>query len=147
MYSHKMNGKSDELFNSDSINPTMLASEAFDSILDQIKNSCLNFHIQLSPFSAIISLKRSFTKDKSGNLLLPPISRVPVYNEVVDKNLNLEKDVAVLTKRHDEAVDECKEAHGIIESLKKTLNEEKVKLDVGTDEIESLTDSLKKRDF
>ena len=144
MCSNTMNGKSDELFNSDGNNPTMLASIAFDSILDQIKNSCLNFQMQLSPFSVIISLKRSFIKDKSGNLRLPPVCPIP--SEVVDKNLKLEKDVMILTKMHEEAVGDCKEAYGIIESLKKTLKEEKVKLDVATNEIKSLTNSLKKRD-
>ena len=143
MCSNMTNEKSDQLFNSDS-NPTMLASKAFDSVLEQIKNSCLNFHIQLSPFSAIISLKRSFIRDKSGNLLLPPICPDP--SEVVDQNLNLEKDETVLKKMHEEAVRDCKDAHGIIESLKNTLKEEKVKLDEATDEIENLTNSLKKRD-
>ena len=143
MCSNMTNEKSDELFNSDS-NPTMLASKAFDSVLDQIKNSCLNFHIQLSPFSAIISLKRSFIRDKSGNLLLPPICPVP--SEVVHQNLNLEKEETVLKKMHEKAVRDCKDAHGIIESLKNTLKEEKVKLDEATDKIENLTNSLKKRD-
>jgi chromosome segregation ATPase len=52
-------------------NPTMVAKKSFENILEQIQSSNLNFQLQLSPFSANISLKKSFIKDKSGNLLLP----------------------------------------------------------------------------
>ena len=47
-----------EFINSD-LNLTMLATQAFDDILDQIRSSSLNFHVQISPFSAVISLKKS----------------------------------------------------------------------------------------
>ena len=40
-------------------------------MLDTVRSSNLNFHIQLSPFSAIISLKKSLIKDKVGNYVLP----------------------------------------------------------------------------
>ena len=46
-------------------NLTMLATEAFDQILETIRTSCLNFQMQISPFSAVISLKKSLIKDKS----------------------------------------------------------------------------------
>ena len=42
---------------------TRAASLTFDHILETIKNSNLNFHLQQSPFSAIISLKKSSIKD------------------------------------------------------------------------------------
>merc|ERR1712179_762962 len=71
-------------------NLTMLATQSFNHILDQIQTSCLNFQIQVSPFSAIISLKKSFIKDKCGNLVLPADRRVQseiVKNEPVDSML------------------------------------------------------------
>jgi hypothetical protein len=61
----------DKLYSSDK-NPTMLASSTFDAIIKQIQTSHLNFHLQISPFSAIISLKKTLIKDKSGTFLLPP---------------------------------------------------------------------------
>ena len=50
----------------------MEATEAFKSILDSVMSSQLNFNLQLSPFSAVISLKKSLIKAKSGNPLPPP---------------------------------------------------------------------------
>ena len=48
------------------LSPTMIAEHTFDSILQQVKNSNLNFQLQLSPFSANISLKKSPIKDQAG---------------------------------------------------------------------------------
>ena len=44
----------------------MAASKAFNKILDCVKSSNLNFCLQLSPFSANISLKKTLVKDKAG---------------------------------------------------------------------------------
>ena len=54
------------------LDSTMAAKRTFDNLLAQIQASNLNFHLQLSPFSASISLKKSLIKDKFGNTLLPP---------------------------------------------------------------------------
>ena len=59
-------------------NPTMLASNVFEAIIDKIRYSNLNFQIQMSPFSAIVSLKKSFITNKSGIPLLP--SDMPAVN-------------------------------------------------------------------
>ena len=48
------------------VTPTMVASQAFDSILQQIQTSNLNFQLQISPFSANISIKKTPIKDKFG---------------------------------------------------------------------------------
>ena len=53
-------------FNSSELNPTLVAAEAFNSIVQQIQCSNLNFLIQLSPFAANISLKKIPLKDKTG---------------------------------------------------------------------------------
>ena len=58
----------DQLINSD---VTTLASEMFDGILKRIQTSKLNFNIQLTPYSAFISIKKSFMTDKSGSVMLP----------------------------------------------------------------------------
>ena len=57
---------------SDVTNPEMLADQTFKNIIDGIQNSNLNFQLQVSPFSAFISLKKSLVKDKSGSYLQPP---------------------------------------------------------------------------
>ena len=62
----------DQIINSDESNPEMLASQTFDNILDSVKRSNLNFQLQVLPFSAYISLKKSLVKNKSGSFLLPP---------------------------------------------------------------------------
>ena len=48
-----------------------LASQCFNDILNHIQDSCLNFHMQLTPFGAKISLKKSFIVDKKGVVVLP----------------------------------------------------------------------------
>ena len=50
----------------------MTASETFENLLKQVQSSYLNFKIELSPFSAIIHLKKSYIKNQQGIPLLPP---------------------------------------------------------------------------
>ena len=68
--------------------PAILASTVFFKIIDQIQSSNVNFQLQLSPFSAKISLKKSWVRDKTGALLLPPDS-VKKVNQNVDRVENL----------------------------------------------------------
>ena len=56
------------------MNATMAASKAFDKIIDCVKSSNLNFCLQLSPFSATISVKKTLIKDKAGFYLSPSVS-------------------------------------------------------------------------
>ena len=56
--------------------PTMLAKKTFDQIIENVQSSNLNFQLQLSPFSACISLRKTFVKDRCGNILLPPPIKV-----------------------------------------------------------------------
>ena len=124
----------EKTFTSDLINPTMLASEKFDAILEQVKNSCLNFQIQESPFSAIISLKKSFIKDRSGNLLLPASNHHG--EQLIDKNTKLEHEVMVLRKMYEDVVSEAK-----VKLEVATNNEQQLKA-----EIKTLKNNIKNRD-
>eukprot|EP00091_Calanus_sinicus_P017744 TRINITY_DN38458_c0_g1_i1.p1 TRINITY_DN38458_c0_g1~~TRINITY_DN38458_c0_g1_i1.p1 ORF type:complete len:101 (+),score=19.31 TRINITY_DN38458_c0_g1_i1:74-376(+) len=56
------------------LNSTMVANQIFNNILDQIQKSKLNFQLQLSPFDANISLKKTLIKDKSATPVLPTTS-------------------------------------------------------------------------
>ena len=95
----------------------MLARIAFDKILEQIQTWNLNFQLRLSPFSASISLKKSFIRDKSGYFLLPSTGPMPA---------NSENDELVEKKEHlNQKVDEMQ---NLIESKSKTTHtlEEKI---------------------
>ena len=70
----------------------MSATQTVETLLNQVKSS--NFHLQQSPFSAIISLKKSFVKDKAGQLLLPkPVDHSLKSKNcaLTEKNIHLEK--------------------------------------------------------
>ena len=57
-------------YNSD-FNPAMAASAMFDSIINQVRSSNLNFQMQMTPFSATIVLKKTLIRDTSGFALIP----------------------------------------------------------------------------
>ena len=69
------------------VNYTMLATSTFNEILEKIKTSNLNFHIQLSPFSAMISLKKTLVRDRSGNCMPPPFYSSATLDKDVDMKL------------------------------------------------------------
>ena len=58
----------EELFNSDF---TMIASKLFDKIVNDVKNSGLNFRLELTPFGAKISLKKTTLRNKDGTFIIP----------------------------------------------------------------------------
>ena len=67
--------------NNTDVSPAMLASRSFDNILHQIQTSNLNFYLQLSPFGAHISLKKTLIRDKSGSYLCPAVSTSKVHSD------------------------------------------------------------------
>ena len=54
--------------------PTMSPTQLFEDLLDSIKSSSLNYHIQQTPFAAIVSIKKSLIKDKFGHQVKPASS-------------------------------------------------------------------------
>ena len=100
--------------------PAMLASIVFNRILNQIQSSNLNFHVQISPSSAFISLRKTFVKDKSGTPLIPSaISSTPNLGmeELIAKNHILEKDLSILQKKYEEVSNNCEKAYEAIKEL------------------------------
>ena len=69
-YTKHMHRRMKENTDSD-LNPTMLASNLFDNIINNIRSSNLNFQLQMSAFSAQITLKRSLVTEKTGVPRLP----------------------------------------------------------------------------
>ena len=95
----------------------MITTRTFDNIIGQIQKSNLNFQLQISPFSAIISLKKSLVKDKSGSLLLPPDSQRSLQDStgvelatLVAKNNMLEHDMIILRNSNLNLKDDLEEA-------------------------------------
>ena len=68
-------------------NPTMAAYKTFDQILECVKSSNLNFCLQLSPFSANISIKKTAVKDKSGVPLIPRFHAPDLLEKLVLEKL------------------------------------------------------------
>ena len=77
-------------------------SETCDLLLRHIKKSNLNYNLSESPFSVMISIKKSFIKDKNGSLRFPLFSELapqtyPVKNEdqtLSSKNIALKATLA-----------------------------------------------------
>ena len=111
-----------QLINSDA---TMVATQAFYSILNQVQTSNLNYQLQLSPFSAMISLKRSLLKDKSG-IHIMPFSSSHAANEtknLLDHKAHLEKELYNLQNDYKCVLTAHKNACATIESLEKHIKE------------------------
>ena len=149
----QINRKMEERITSDKINPAMFATETFYHLLEQVQKSGLNFHLQVSPFSAVISVKKSFITDKSGKLIMPAPRNENVKG-IIDRNEKLEMDVKTLTKLHEDALKDCENAYETIKSLEKKQNElmekvEETKIIKEKDseaEINNLRNALKNRD-
>ena len=115
MRSHFMKEEKQNLIDSDQHIPTM-ASCIFDKILQEIQLSNLNFQIQVSPFSALISLKKSFVKEKDGSLRLPTPPISSSYNssrsetDLAIRNVKLEKDFDALSQKYAHVSDQYEEA-------------------------------------
>ena len=116
-----------ETINSD-CNLTMLAIQAFEDIIDNVQSSGLNFQLQISPFSAIISLKKSLVRDRSGNPIIPnkyhqnDRKRNEPIEALIAKNNELERKLTDLTYKHKEVVDDLNEARQTIKNMKFQLN-------------------------
>ena len=114
---------------------TMLASKIFQQILDQVQSSNLNFQLLVSPFSAQISLKKSFITDKSGNLLLPQTNvqtqSYESFNKshnsienLINQNKKLQKELLNLQRNHEGAVNDLSKASETIEALENQIKSE-----------------------
>ena len=78
------------------LHETMGADTIFNGLIDMIRNSCLNYQVQMSPFSAVISIKKSFIKDRSG------CSIIPTSSSTVTKAQKTEDALKTLQTKHDE---------------------------------------------
>ena len=124
----------------------MFAANKFDQILDIVKNSHLNFQLQLSPYSAVISLKKTVIKDKSGAPVLPPTSYTtqpsgrPVET-LIEKNKKLENELVCMQSTYDELVQKYNSACLSLSRLDSHIKQEvKVKTETLEDNKECHTE-------
>ena len=63
-----------------------MATEVFLEIINRIQTSGLNYNIELSPFSAKVILKITFTKDLNGNPLKSKFSNETTFDQIKAEN-------------------------------------------------------------
>ena len=107
--------------------PTMCVNQVFESLLNSVKSSNLNFHIQQTPFSAVISIKKSKIKDKFNLQPLPLNSKMfaslKAENQgLLDRVAYLENYTTSIQRELEEAVNENETAHKTTEKLEQTLS-------------------------
>ena len=108
------------------------ASESFETILNQVKKSNLNFRMDLSPFSAVIYIKKSLIKDRSGTCRIPPTPDSVILHQVNSENQDLTQKVGKLERMlesiksdYEISVVACENAHKTIAALEYDLNKVK----------------------
>ena len=104
----------------------MMASIAFDRILQDILTSNLNFQLQVSPFSAQISLKKSLVKNRNGSCRLPSESSFTrlesEFSTLQIEKMRLENDLKVLHTKYERIVRDYEEAFNRIQFLEESKN-------------------------
>ena len=106
--------------------PAMRASQTFDRILQTIQKSNLNFVLQLSPYSANISLKKSLVTNKSGTVCLPPeVSCDIITHEALAA---LEAKIKLLKEEKDDETKAYKQSTEILEQKVKKAEANNSKL-------------------
>ena len=79
-----------------------------------------NLKIELSPFSAVIYLRKSFIKDQNGVTVSPP-AEIPTERNVTMKHLEKEKND--LEKKLVKAIHETKAYHEALDDMKKEMDQ------------------------
>ena len=96
----------------------MIAAKSFENIVQQIRSSNLNYKLQLSPFSANISLKKTPVKDMSGApLILPCIYTTENIIKLEAEISKLKHEVYNLKNDLANSVVEVQAAQEIIENI------------------------------
>ena len=97
------------------------ATHAFNNILRGIQNSCLNYQIQMSPFSAVISLKKSLVRYKSGSVSIPDMN-VVTLNDADDNSYKKDEDFDLLRREHEKLTAKYESAIKTIKTLEQDIN-------------------------
>ena len=102
---------------------TMVANKNFDSILRSVRSSCLNYSIQVSPFSATISLKKTIVKDKTGAYRIPPLVYEHENSNLQNINDALENELSSLKSKYGELLSVYVSAKDNLTLLQQSIKE------------------------
>ena len=99
-------------------------TETFHNVLQVIQTSCLNYRIELSPFSAIIHLKNSSIKDKNGNpikdshpMIDNQVAKMKLENDELSRKISQQdKTIQILQAKSANALDESKQIYEVKEN-------------------------------
>ena len=130
----------------------MAASISFSSIVNEIQQSKLNFKIELSPFSAVITLKKTVIKDGNGVSTLPPPPSSFLLHQAQQEILrishiisDLEKENKDLKCDHEASIDNFVKLCSKIEELKLEKSRDKIKVEDKSKDTEKEISSLKEQ--
>ena len=114
----------------------MAASISYSSILNEIQQSKLNFKIELSPFSAVITLKKTAIKDGSGASSLPPPPSSFLLHQAQQEIFrlshiisDLENENKDLKCNHETSIDNSVKLCSRIDELKLEISRDKIKVE------------------
>ena len=128
---------------------TMAINTTFASILSDIQLSNLNFSVQITPFAAYITLKKSAQKDLNGHHVPPSPPLLSLLPSLHQENVNLrdqnntlktalgslEKKFTDITIENASLVDAIEDANNSISALTNDNENLKTKMDVTNQEI------------
>ena len=100
---------------------TMLAKNNFESVLSSVRNSCLNYSIHVSPFSATISLKKTIVKDRNGACIIPPLICENKSSDLRDDKAALEDEICSLRIKYKELLSAYASSNDNITSLQNSI--------------------------
>ena len=124
---------------------SMRASTIFNDILQKVQSSQLNFSLQLTPFSAIISLKKSIITDKNGSPLVQP----PCQDFSFSRYEQLESAHSELKINYEKSVsdleDACIKIHALESQLKQAHSNEEYTIKEYKNKVKTLENALNKK--
>ena len=107
----------------------MAASNSFFSILNEIQKSNLNFKIELSPFSAIVTLKKTVIRDSKGFSALPSPPSSFLLQQAQFEVSKLSQEISSLKSEHVQIKQEFKSAVEKCEKLDEANEKLQLKYD------------------
>ena len=84
-----------------------MASQTFNRIIREVQSSHLKFQLQLSPFFEVMSIKKSFVKEKDGSVCLPPVQCNKASESECKDLKDRNKELCTLRNKYAKVMDEC----------------------------------------
>ena len=107
----------------------MAVCEKFNSILDEVQQSKLNYHISLTPFAAYITLKKSTQVELDGKLASPSPPLLRLLEQSLREKFNYESEINLLKTTLLKSESQCDQLSRENRSLLDQISSEKEHLD------------------